>query len=52
MIGPVDLVFIQYAAKTTCSSEWCPKEIKAYVYCRYIIMLFFSCISAIDMVRR
>ena len=42
MIGPIDLVFIQYSEKTSCSSSWCAEELQAYVYCRYFILLSFT----------
>ena len=47
LIGPIDLVFIQSAAKTECFARWCFFELESYAHARYLIILGFICIQGI-----
>lgn len=47
LIGPIDLVYIQYTTKSECLSSWCYKELEAYVYSRYFIMMGYVILSAL-----
>ena len=49
LIGPIDLTFVQLSLKTECYSSWCYRELEAYIYTRYLVMMGYVLLSAVVM---